>query len=199
MAMRKLTFLIVLFALLWGCGEKKPNLYSTPPHDLSGVSYGKDFHLTDFNGKPRQLSDFRGKVVVLFFGYTHCPDVCPTTLSELSIALHKMGSDAQRVQVLFVTVDPDRDTPAILKKYVPSFNPTFLGLYGNAAQTRRAADEFHVFYQKVQIEDDMKNYAMDHTAGCFVFDPSGHLRTYMPYSEKPPEMVQDLEKLLKQP
>ena len=194
--MRKLAFLMILLAALAGCSKKQPNLYSTPPRDLSGVDWGKDFHLTDFNGSPRQLSDFRGKAVVMFFGYTHCPDVCPTTLSELAIALRKMGEDAKRVQVLFVTVDPDRDTPEILKKYVPSFNPNFLGLYGNALQTKRTADEFHVFYQKVQIEDDMKNYAMDHTAGCFVFDPSGHLRIYMPYSEKPPEMVKDLKKLL---
>ena len=195
--MRKLAFFMILLAVLAGCGEKKQDTIQTFPHDLSGVSYGKDFHLTDFNGKPRQLSDFRGKVVVLFFGYTHCPDVCPTTLSALAIALKKMGNDAKRVQVLFVTVDPDRDTPKILKEYVPSFNPDFLGLYGNTEETRKTADEFHVFYQKVQIEDDMKNYAMDHTAGCFVFDRQGRLRTYMKYRETPEQMAKDMEKLLK--
>lgn len=195
--MRKLAFFAILLAVLAGCAEKKQDSNRTFPRDLSGVDYGKDFHLTDFNGKPRQLSEFRGKVVVLFFGYTHCPDVCPTTLSELSLALKKMGNDAKRVQVLFVTVDPDRDTPKVLKEYVPSFNPGFLGLYGNAAETKIAADEFHVFYQKVQIEDDMKNYAMDHTAGCFVFDPSGRLRIYMEYGEKPEEMASGLESLLK--
>lgn len=195
--MRTLTMILILLTALSGCGEKKKDFYSTPPKDLSGVDYGKDFHLTDYNEKPRQLSDFKGQDVVLFFGYTHCPDVCPTTLSDLALALKKMGNDAAKVQVLFVTVDPDRDTPQILKKYVPSFNPTFLGLYGNAAETKAAAHEFHVFYQKVQIEDDMKNYAMDHTAGCFVFDPSGRLRTYMKYGEKPAEMARDLESLLK--
>ncbi|HQT25236.1 MAG TPA: SCO family protein [Burkholderiales bacterium] len=194
--MRRLAFFMMLLAFLSGCGEKKQDLYKTFPHDLSGANYGKDFHLTDFNGKRRQLSDFRGKVVVLFFGYTHCPDVCPTTLSELAIAMKKLGKQAQKVQVLFVTVDPDRDTPKILKEYVPSFNPTFLGLYGNAGETKRTADEFHVFYQKVQIEDDMKNYAMDHTAGCFVFDTQGHLRTYMKYGEKPDEMAKDITRLL---
>ncbi len=194
--MRKLGFLMILLAFLSGCGEKKQDS-GLFPKDLSGVDYGKNFRLTDFNGKIRTLSDFRGKVVVLFFGYTHCPDVCPTTLSDLAIALKKMGNDAQRVQVLFVTVDPERDTPQILKQYVPSFNPGFLGLYGSLEDTRRTADEFHVFYQKVQIEDDMKNYAMDHTAGCFVFDPRGHLSTYMQYGENPGEMMQDMEKLLR--
>ncbi len=194
--MRIPAFFMILLALLSGCGEKKQDLYKVFPHDLSGVSYGKDFHLTDFNGKPRQLSDFRGKVVVLFFGYTHCPDVCPTTLSDLAIAMKKLGKEADKVQVLFVTVDPERDTPEILKKYVPFFNPTFLGLYGNAVETKRTADEFHVFYQKVQIEDDWKNYAMDHTAGCFVFDRQGRLRTYMKYGEKPDDMVKDIGKLL---
>jgi protein SCO1/2 len=197
MAMRKLAFFMILLAILSGCGGKKQDSYATPPRDLSGVDYGRDFHLTDFDGRVRQLSDFRGKVVVLFFGYTHCPDVCPTPLSDLATAMKKMGKDAEKVQVLFVTVDPERDTPKILKEFVPSFDPTFLGLYGNAMETKKAADEFHVFYQKVQIEDDMKNYAMDHTAGCFVFDPRGKLRTYMQYGEKPEAMAQDMENLLK--
>ena len=195
--MRHLILSLILLAALAGCGEKKQDTYTLPPRDLSGADYGKDFHLTDFNGTPRQLSDFRGKDVVLFFGYTHCPDVCPTTLSELALALKKMGAGAAKVQVLFVTVDPDRDTPDILKKYVPSFNPSFLGLYASAAQTKKTAEEFHVFYQKVQIEDDMKNYAMDHTAGEFVFDPSGHLRLYVKYGEKPDALARDLESLLK--
>ena len=194
--MRKLGFIAILFALLAGCGQKD---YSKEvfPKDLTGAGYGRNFRLDDFDGKTRQLVDFRGRVVVLFFGYTHCPEVCPTTLSDLAAALKKMGNDGKKVQVLFVTIDPERDTPKILKQYVPFFNPDFLGLYGNPEETKKTADEFHVYYRKVQIEDGWKNYAMDHTAGCFVFDPNGRLRTYMPYGEKPDEMVRDMEKLLR--
>lgn len=192
--MRTLAWIILLLAALAGCDGKKQDF--DKPQDLSGVDYGKDFHLTDFDGKPRSLSGFKGKAVVLFFGYTHCPDVCPTTLSDLAAALRQMGKDAGRVQVLFVTIDPERDTPQILKQYVPSFDPGFLGLYGNALETKKVADEFHVVYRKVQIEDSMKHYAMDHTAGCFVFDPSGRLRIRMEYGEKPAEMARDLESML---
>ncbi|NNM81935.1 MAG: SCO family protein [Burkholderiales bacterium] len=199
--MRKLVLITMVLAAFAGCSSRKQPpkdpLDFVPPHDLSGADYGKNFRMADFDGKIRQLSDFTGRDVVLFFGYTHCPDVCPTTFTDLAQARKMMGQDASKVQVIFVTIDPDRDTDAILKKYVPSFDPSFIGLRGNAAETKKIADEFHAVYRKVQIEDDMRNYAMDHTAGSFVFDPQGHLRLYMKYGEKPAEMKKDLESLLK--
>ena len=127
------------------CGPAAPTFRGS---DVTGIGYGRDFHLYDHHGQPRTLADFRGKVVALFFGYTQCPDVCPTTLSELATALQRLGPDAARVQVLFVTIDPQRDTPELLSRYVPAFNPTFLGLYGDAAATAAVAKEFRIVYEK---------------------------------------------------
>src|SRR5713226_1983829 len=116
--------------------------------DITGVEIGGDFQLTDHNGHPRSLADFRGKVVAIFFGFTHCPDVCPTTLAELGAVMRELGAEAGGVQVLFVTLDPERDSAALLRRYVPAFHPQFLGLYGDAEATARTAQEFKVFYQK---------------------------------------------------
>ncbi|HTP96324.1 MAG TPA: SCO family protein [Burkholderiales bacterium] len=166
--------------------------------DITGAPFGRDFQLTDHNGTPRRLADFRGKLVVLFFGYTHCPDVCPTTLAELAGAMQQLGADAGRVQVLFVTVDPERDTPALLAQYVPAFNPSFLGLYGDADATARTAKEFKIFYRK-QPGRTPDGYTMDHSAGSYVFDREGRLRLLMPYGQKVEALVHDLRLLLAAP
>jgi protein SCO1 len=177
------------------CGPASPQFEGS---DVTGVAFGRDFHLTDHTGKPRSLADFRGKAVVIFFGYTQCPDYCPTTMSELAEAMTKLGLDAQRVQVLFVTVDPERDTPELLSRYVPAFNPSFLGLYGDAAATAATAKEFKVLYQK-QPGATPGTYTMDHSAGTFLFDPEGRLRVYESYGRGPDVFVHDLRELLKTP
>ncbi len=163
--------------LLAACDAGGPKFKST---DITGVDYGKQLSLTDQNGRPRSLQDFRGKVVVLFFGYTHCPDVCPTTLAEMAQVMKKLGPEADRVQVLFVTVDPERDTPAVLSRYVPAFDPRFLGLYGDAEATRRAAKEFKVFYE-VKKGEAHGEYTVDHSAGTYVLDTKGRLRLFVGY------------------
>jgi protein SCO1/2 len=193
----KRPFAIVAAALLAlsvaACGPGNPRFQAS---DVTGVAFGRDFKLTDHNGKPRTLADFRGKVVVMFFGYTQCPDVCPTTLSDLAAALQKLGGDANRVQVLFVTVDPERDTPELLSHYVPAFNPTFLGLSGDAAATAATAREFKVLYQK-QAGSAPGSYSMDHTAGTFIFDPMGRLRLFVGQAQGPAVFAHDIRELLR--
>jgi protein SCO1/2 len=153
--------------------------------------------LTDHNGVTRRLDDFLGKVVVIFFGYTHCPDVCPTTLADTASALKLLTpEEAARVQVLFVSVDPERDTPATLKQYVPYFNPGFLGLWGNTDNIASAAKEFRVFYRK-HLEPGVGSYTIDHTAGSYVIDPRGQPRLLWPYALPAEDMAHDLRLLLK--
>ena len=178
---------------LTACGPDAPSFKAS---DVTGTTYGRDFALTGHDGKPRTLADFRGKVVVLFFGYTQCPDVCPTTLAELSEVMRDLGPEAARVQVLFATIDPDRDTAALLAQYVPAFNPAFLGLYGDADATARTAKEFRVFYQK-QPGQTPGTYTMDHSAGTFLFDPQGRLRVYVSYGQGPDVFVHDIRELLR--
>lgn len=185
-------FLLVLVALAAGCGPDAPKFKAS---DVTGTAYGRDFRLIDHTGKPRTLADYRGKAVVLFFGYTQCPDVCPTTLSELAEAMKRLGPDADRVQVLFVTIDPERDTPELLANYVPAFDPRFVGLYGDAEATARTAKEFKVIYQK-QPGPTPATYTMDHSAGTFIFDPQGRLRLYVGYGQGPDVFVHDLRALL---
>lgn len=186
--------LVLLFAGLSACNQQNSTkkFQST---DITGVDFGQDFQLTDHNGKVRTLADFKGKAVVMFFGYTHCPDVCPTTMTDVAQALNLLGNDADRVQVLFVTVDPERDTQALLAKYVPAFNPGFLGLYGDEAATAKVAKDFRVFYQKHQGKSS-QSYDVDHTAGTYVFDPSGKLRLFMSYGQGAEVIAQDLRVLL---
>ncbi len=155
-------------ALLSGCSPgDKPAPHSL---DITGVAYGKDFRLQDDLGSVRTLADFRGKVVLLFFGFTQCPDVCPTALAAARDALQMLGADAIRVQVLFVSLDPERDTPAMLKAYVGSFNPSFIGLSADLPQTRETAEHFKVFFRKVPQGG---SYTLEHTAMTYVFDPAG--------------------------
>lgn len=163
--------------------------------DITGAPWGRDFRLTDHTGKVRTLADFRGKLVALFFGYTHCPDVCPTTLSDFAAAISELGADGEKVQVLFVTVDPERDTPALLARYVPSFNPTFLGMHTDPAALAGLAKEFKVIYQKSTIKGPA-DYLIDHSAGTYVFDAKGMLRLHMAYGTGPKAIAQDLRTLL---
>jgi protein SCO1/2 len=178
---------------LAACGAKGPSFQAT---DLTGASFGRDFELTAPDGKPRRLADFRGKAVVMFFGYTQCPDVCPTTLAALAAAMKQLGADADRVQVLFVTIDPERDTPALLSQYVPAFDPRFLGLYGDADATARTAKEFKIIYQKVPGAAP-GSYTMDHSAGTYIFDPQGRLRLYVSNAKGSDVFAHDLRELLR--
>jgi protein SCO1/2 len=184
----------LLFALLAAaCGPGAPTFQAS---DITGTTYGRDFQLADHAGAPRSLADFRGKVVVLFFGYTQCPDVCPATLSLLAEVMKQLGADAAKVQVLFVTVDPERDTGELLAAYVPAFNPSFIGLRGDAEATARTAREFKVIYQK-QPGSVPGSYTMDHSAGTYVFDPQGRLRLYASYGQGPEVFVHDIRELLR--
>jgi protein SCO1/2 len=159
------------------------------------VDWGKDFSLTDHTGQPRRLADFKGKAVVLFFGYTQCPDVCPTTLSNLREPMVLLGDDAKRVQVLFATVDPARDTQALLAQYVPAFNPSFLGLYADEKTIAAVARDFKVFYAK-QPGSTPDTYSVDHSTGSYVYDPQGKLRLLLRHGETPANVAADLKLLL---
>lgn len=192
--LRFLSLLLVGFCsfLLLACNQPAPSFKNT---DLTGASYARDFSLTDANGKPRTLADFKGKAVVVFFGYTQCPDVCPTTLSEMAGVMKKLGPLSDRVQMIFITLDPEHDTPVILAQYVPSFDPRFLALTGDTAAIQKAAQEFKVVYQKV-AGSTAGNYSIDHTAASFVFDPQGRIRLYVRSSMGPEALEQDLRSLL---
>jgi protein SCO1 len=181
-----------LIAALVACGADGPEFQAS---DITGSSFGRDFQLSDPQGKPRSLADFKGKAVVVFFGYTQCPDVCPTTLAALAETMKRLGPDADRVQVLFITVDPERDTPALLAQYVPAFDPRFLGLRGDAEATARTAKEFKILYQKVPGAS-AASYTMDHSAGTYVYDPQGRLRLYVSNGQGPDVFVHDIRKLL---
>jgi protein SCO1 len=192
--MRHLVVVMLLAAVLVACGKREaPSFQLT---DVTGATFGKALELTDHTGTRRTLADFKGKVVVLFFGFTHCPDVCPTTMVELAKVAQELGSDAARMQVLFVTVDPERDTPELLRQYVPSFNPTFLGLYGTLEETARAAKEFKVYFSKQPQPGG--SYTMDHSAGTFVLDQDGRLRLFAQYGAGAQPLLHDIRLLLAQ-
>jgi protein SCO1/2 len=165
--------------------------------DITGVEWGKDFSLTDHTGRTRTLADFRGKAVAMFFGFTHCPDMCPTAMAELAEVMKLLGDDASRVQVLFVTVDPKRDTAAVLSQYVPAFHPSFLGLYGDARETERTAKEFKAYYH-ANTPNASGAYSVDHSGQVLVFDPQGRLRLLMKPDLTPEAMAHDLRLLLKE-
>ena len=164
--------------------------------DITGADYAKGFALTDHNGKPRTLADFRGKVVVVFFGFARCPDVCPTTLSELKTVLQKLGPDADKVQVLFITLDPERDSQKVLAQYVPAFDARFIGLYGDAAATQKTAKDFKIFFEK-RAGSSPENYTIDHTAATYAFDTQGRLRLYVKHDQLG-TLVDDIRTLLKE-
>lgn len=163
--------------------------------DITGADYARTLNLPDQNGQARSLADFKGKVVVVFFGYTQCPDVCPTTMAELAQVKKSLGPDGDRVQGVFVSVDPDRDTPEVLKAYMASFDPGFVALRGTPEQTAAAAKEFKVFYAKVPGKAE-GSYTMDHTAGSYIFDPSGKVRLFVRYGAGAEPLAADLKALL---
>jgi protein SCO1/2 len=180
-----------LVTLLAGCSQ--PTSFSGT--DLSMVDWGKDFKLTDHNGQARSLADFRGKAVVMFFGYTQCPDVCPTTLSTMREAMTLLGPDASRVQVLFVTVDPARDTQQLLAQYLPAFHPSFVGLYADEKIIAATAKDFKVFYAR-QPGKTPDSYSVDHSTGSYAFDPNGKLRLLLRHGETPANVAADLKAML---
>jgi protein SCO1/2 len=189
--------------LLWLCcvlaltACEKPQSPKVPfaNTDITGLDYAKGFTLTDHNGKPRTLADFKGKVVVVFFGYTQCPDVCPTTLSELAGIKKALGSEAERLQVIFITLDPQRDTPELMAGFVPAFDSSFLGLWGEQAVIDKVAKDFKVFAQKVPSKNS-KSYTIDHTAGSYVFDDQGHIRLFVRHGQGVDGLQKDLQRLL---
>lgn len=180
--------------LLAACSPPTAKFNNT---DLTGLDYTAEFRLKDHQGKDRTLADFRGKLVVMFFGYTQCPDVCPTTMAEMSAVMQKLGAQSDQVQVLFVTLDPQRDTQTLLNAYVPAFDSRFLGLYGDAAEIDKLAKGLKVFYQKVPGKTP-DSYTLDHTAGSYVFDQQGRIRLFLRHAQGPEPIVQDLQTLLSQ-
>ncbi|HEX4511621.1 MAG TPA: SCO family protein [Burkholderiaceae bacterium] len=173
---------------------------AAPPHkfnavDLTGAEYARKFDLPDVDGRERTLADFRGKAVLVFFGYTQCPDACPTTMAELAQVKKLLGADGSRTQVVFVSVDPERDTPLLLKNYVTNFGSDFVGLRGSNAQVKETAREFKVFYEKVPGKTP-DSYSMDHTSGVFVFDPQGRIRLFARAGMEPADLAADTKALL---
>ena len=185
--------LLGLAALIAGC-DSSPKAPAFQLTDITGAQFARDFQLADHNGKARTLADFKGKVVVIFFGYTYCPDACPTTMGELALVMKELGKDAGRLQVLFITVDPERDTPAVLSKYVPAFHPDFLGLYGDADATARTAKEFRIIYQKQPLKDG--GYTVDHSAGSYLYDTAGRVRLFAQYGRGAQPLLHDIRLLL---
>ena len=179
-----------LALLAAGCDSGAPKFKST---DITGVDYGKALELADTAGRVRHLEDFRGKAVVVFFGFTHCPDVCPTTLADIAAAMKTLGADAERVQALFITVDPERDTAADLDKYVKAFDPRFIALRGDAAATQRVAKDFKIYYEKRKQGD---TYTVDHSSQSYVIDPQGRLRLLVRPDRLASDLAPDLRTLL---
>ena len=165
--------------------------------DLTGADYAKDFQLSDHNGNPRSLKDFAGKLVVVFFGYTQCPDVCPTSMAELAEVKKSLGVDGDKLQGIFVTVDPARDTPEVLKAYMANFDPSFLALIPTPAQLVALAKDYKLYYKKVEGPTPT-SYTMDHSAGSYVYDKQGRLRLYARYGGGAAALAGDLKLLLKQ-
>ena len=195
--MKKLC-IFALMLMLAACSPAKNNDKSADAFsatDITGAEFAKTLTLTDHTGQKRNLSDFKGKIVALFFGYTHCPDVCPTTMFDLKNAMKLLGDKSNQVQVLFVTVDPQRDTQEVLAQFVPAFDKRFIGLRGSLQETAETLGSFKVFYSKIEgkSKDD---YTVDHSAGIYVFDKKGNVRLYMNYGEKSADMASDFGKLM---
>ena len=186
-------------AVLSGCDKLGLTTGANAPSfrgvDITGAEYARSLSLPDQNGQPRTLADFKGKVTVVFFGYTQCPDVCPTTMAELAQVKKALGKDGERVQGVFVSIDPERDTPAVLKAYMAGFDPSFIALRGTPEQTTAAAKEFKVFFAKVPGRTDGA-YTMDHTAGSYVFDTQGRVRLFIRYGTGAEPLIADLKALL---
>ena len=182
--------------LLAGCGEKK-SAVEFHAVDITGASYAKGFALTDLNGQERSLSDFKGDVVAVFFGYTHCPDVCPTTMSEMAQVRQKLGKEGDKFQVVFVSLDPKRDTPEILKSYLAAFDPSFIGLRTESPDALpKLAKDFKIFYQYVD-QPSAENYTVDHTAATYIYDPKGQVRLFARYQLPVDELTSDVRALMR--
>jgi len=182
---------IIICSLALAACDGAPKFKST---DITGADYGRSLELQDTSGRERHLEDFRGKAVVLFFGFTHCPDVCPTTLADLAGVMKTLGADAERVQVLFVTVDPERDTAEALAKYVGAFDPRFIALRGDLAATQRMAKEFKIYFEK---RKQGESYTIDHSAQSYVIDPQGRLRLLVRHDRLAQDLPDDLRVILK--
>ena len=191
--------LLALAALISGCDKlgvgSGGSAASFRAVDITGAEYARSLSLQDQEGKARTLADFKGKVTVIFFGYTQCPDVCPTTMAELAQVKKSLGADGERIQGVFITVDPERDTPELLRAYMGSFDPSFVALRGSAEQTAATAKEFKVFYAKVPGKTE-GSYTMDHTAGSYVFDAAGKVRLFVRYGSGADALAADLKTLL---
>jgi len=198
-AMRNL-FLITLMLFFSACSPSQGGVTKAEGDfigtDITGADFLKPLTLTDHTGKSRTMGDFKGKVVVLFFGYTHCPDVCPTTMADLKKTMKVLGDKSNEVQVLFVTVDPQRDTQEVLAKYVPHFDKRFIGLRGSLQETAETLGNFKIFYSKIEGKSQ-NDYTIDHSAGMYVFDKEGKIRLYLAYAMKPEDIASDVKKLLK--
>ena len=186
-------FLVGATGFLTSCSESKPQFASI---DITGADYARDFALTDHNGQARGIRDFQGKVVVVFFGFTQCPDVCPTSMAELAEIKKMLGPDGARLQGLFVTLDPERDTQAVLKAYMANFDPGFLALRPELDKLPQLAKDFKIFYKKVEGKTP-GSYSLDHSAGSYVFDPTGKVRLYSRYGSGAPALAADIRLLLK--
>jgi protein SCO1/2 len=179
-------------ALLAACVDRKPEFKAV---DITGADYETDFQLPDVDGKVRSIKEFAGKAVIVFFGYTQCPDVCPTTLAEIAQAKKLLGADGAKVQGIFITVDPERDTPELLKAYMANFGPDFIALRGTPEQVSAVAKDFKVYFKKVESKTP-GSYTMDHSAASYVYDGQGRLRLYSRYGSGPQALADDLKLLL---
>jgi protein SCO1/2 len=188
-----LGLLSLLIIGVLGCSPK-PSFKNV---DITGsTAFGNNFSLLDTNGNTKTMADYKGKVVVVFFGFTQCPDVCPTTLTEMDEALKLLGPKADKVQVIFITVDPERDTATVLAQYVPAFNPRFVGLRpADEAGLEKLAKDFRIYYKKVPGSKP-GSYTMDHSAGSYVFDQNGQLRLYIKHAQGPEVLAHDLKNIL---
>lgn len=176
-----------------GCTDAKPQFASI---DITGADYARDFSLADHNGQMRSIKDFTGKVVVVFFGFTQCPDVCPTSMAELAEIKKVLGTDGERLQGLFISLDPERDTPEVLKAYMANFDPGFLALRPELDKLPQVAKDFKIYYKKVDGKTS-GSYSLDHSAGSYVFDPQGRVRLYSRYGSGAPGLAADVKLLLK--
>jgi protein SCO1 len=192
--MRRIVIALLATILVTACSDSgKPAFKNV---DITGATQPRGFELTDHDGKPRTLTEFKGKVVTVFFGFAQCPDVCPTTLAEMKSVISALGPAGRDVQVIFVTVDPERDTEPLLKAYVTAFDPSFLGMYASLPALPALAKEFKVFYQKVPSKTDPKQYSIDHTAGTYVFDRAGRIRLFVRHGQGVDMLAGDLKLLL---
>ena len=192
---RAMVFALAAALALVACDNKPPAPKAAFANtDITGIDYAQGFELTDHTGQKRTLADYKGKAVVVFFGFTHCPDVCPTTLAEMAAVKKELGADSDKLQVLFVTVDPERDTQQVLADFVPAFDPSFVGLYGSPEQTAKLQKDFKLFVQKVPNKDG--GYSVDHTAGSYVYDPQGRIRLFVRSGQGPQTVLNDIKLIL---